>query len=219
MFSGPGRPPVEHVDQLQIERQPVASHDHVLVVQVAVVLAEIVDLLDARGQGVQQVQSPETIGSPLARLPRDELAKQLAFHVFRDQEADGLIARRRSSLGCGTGSGSGSGGACGACGRRTARCGCAGLRCGYQNFAARSIPVEHSRSKIDFALPAGADLRDDFVLVGQDLARLEAELFDPAMVALATHGASRRSNKERTPTAAGDCNQRRNGKEGLGIRH
>ena len=93
-----GRAPAEHINQLQVEAQAVALDDDVVGMQVAVVLAQMVDAADARGQRIEQVQRLERAEAP-ARLPVEELAEQLAFDVFGHQEGDGAAAEGDGLLG------------------------------------------------------------------------------------------------------------------------
>ena len=88
MVRGAGPAPVEHVQQLDLEADAPPVDDDVLVVQVAVVLAHVVDGLDAGGQPVQQVQPLEPAHAP-AGLALEELGQQLALHVVGDQHGDG----------------------------------------------------------------------------------------------------------------------------------
>lgn len=56
---GTWRTPVIKIQQLELKAQPVALHNHVVRVQVAMLLAQRMYTLNAFGQRVQQVDSGE----------------------------------------------------------------------------------------------------------------------------------------------------------------
>lgn len=76
-----GRAPIVHVDEFYSERESLTLDDDVVIVEVAVIFACAVYLLDARGEGMQQVESLEWCEA-LTRLARHEIAEQFSLDKF-----------------------------------------------------------------------------------------------------------------------------------------
>jgi hypothetical protein len=76
--------PIVEVQQLHGETQAVPAHDDVAIVQIAVILARVVNLLDPDADRMNQVQGLEgmkpaswlTSNEILQKLPLDKVAKQ-----------------------------------------------------------------------------------------------------------------------------------------------
>ena len=90
--------PMKHIQQFQIERNPVATHNYVVCVQIAVVFAHIVYSFQSNSQSMKQVQSLESADAP-AGLSGQKLREQLAFDVFGYQKGDFVSAELERILG------------------------------------------------------------------------------------------------------------------------
>ena len=76
--------PVEEVEDLEVEREPVALHDDVPRMEIAMVLAQAMDAFDSLDQRVQEVEPLEGV-EPSAGLPLEEVGEELSLDVLRDQ--------------------------------------------------------------------------------------------------------------------------------------
>lgn len=86
-FSLARRFPVEEVQDLEVKREPVALHDDVSGMEIAVVLPEAMDALDSLDQGVEQVESLERM-QPSPGLTLEKVGEELSLDVLRDQHGD-----------------------------------------------------------------------------------------------------------------------------------
>ena len=75
---------MEEVEDLEVESEPVALHDDVPRMEIAVVLAQVMDALDSLDQRVQEVEPLERV-EPSAGLPLEKVGEELSLDVLRDQ--------------------------------------------------------------------------------------------------------------------------------------
>lgn len=79
------RTAVEHVDDLDFVRDTAPTDQNIVRVQIAMIFMPMVDLFDARGERVEQMECLEDVQS-LSRLPIKELTQQSPFHVFGNEK-------------------------------------------------------------------------------------------------------------------------------------
>ena len=82
-----GGSPLVHIQQFEIESQAETLNNNIVGMQVAMIIAALMDALDATGEGMQQMQRLERCES-LARLPIQELAQNLAFNKLGDKHGN-----------------------------------------------------------------------------------------------------------------------------------
>jgi len=96
MLGGPP-PRVIQVYKLDLKPQTDLPNQHVFRVQIAVVLAQSVDLLQSGNHRIQEVQSHEGM-QPLAFLPRKEMREQFPLDVLAHKKGDSMTPKLKRIL-------------------------------------------------------------------------------------------------------------------------